>query len=92
MFCFLYAHQHKHKFEKVFWWKTRQVFFIYPFPCPLKLNHAVSIFFTQADILGEKNPYFGKPLLRKTITDYVLDFMCKTSGQVRISLLISSIT
>ena len=55
-------------------------------------KHAVSIFFTQADILGEKNPYFGKPLFWKTITDYVLDFMYKTSGLVRISLLISSIT
>ena len=30
----------------------------------------VSIFFTEADILSEKNPYFGRHLFCKTKTDY----------------------
>ena len=47
----------KHEFEKVFELKIQQAYAIYPFPSQLK--HGVSIFFTEADILSEKNLYFG---------------------------------
>ena len=53
--------------KKVLSWKTRQVYFIYPLPCRLKL---CQFFFTWADILSEKNPYSGKHLFCKTRTDY----------------------
>ena len=50
--------------------KTRQVYFIYPFLRRLKLGKSlqtscVNFFFAKADILSEKNPYFGKHLFAK---------------------------
>ena len=50
--------------------KTQQVYFICPFHCRLKLGKSlqtscVNFFFAWADILSEKNPYFGKHLLAK---------------------------
>ena len=59
----------KHEFEKVFERKTRQVYFIYPFPRWLKLGksliykRAVSIFSLEMTFLGRKN------LFCKTGTD-----------------------
>ena len=62
--------------KKVLSWKTRQVYFIYPFPHRLKLGKSLEtcmqcqFFCARADILSEKNSYFGKHLLCKTRTDY----------------------
>ena len=56
---------HEHEFEDSFELKTRQVYFIYPFPLGLKLS-----------LLSEENLYFGKHFFGKTRTGYVY----KTSG------------
>ena len=47
--------------------KTRQVYFIHTFPRRRELGESfqtccVNVFFPLADILREKNPYFGKYL------------------------------
>ena len=60
----------KSEFEKVFEFKTRQVYFIYPFLRRMKLGKSlqrrcVNFFFALADILSGKNPYFGKHLFAK---------------------------
>ena len=61
----------KQEFEKVFEFKTRQVYFIYPFLHRLKLGKSLQrkcvnfFFFAYADILSEKSPYFGKHLFAK---------------------------
>ena len=57
----------KHEFEKDFDFKTRQVYFIYPFLRRLKIvtKKVCRFFFAQADILSEKSPYFGKHLFAK---------------------------
>ena len=63
---------------KSFELKTRQVYFIYPFPRRSKLEKSLetcrvnffSLEASWADILSEKNPYFGKYLFCKTKTDY----------------------
>ena len=65
--------------KKVLSRKTRQVYFIYPFPHRLKLGKSletcsVNFFCATADILSEKNSYFGKHLLCKTRTDYAYKF------------------
>ena len=57
-------------FEKVFEFQTRQGYFIYPFLRRLKLGKTlqtgcVNFFFAKADILREKNTYFGKHLFAK---------------------------
>ena len=65
MFCFSCANHASTKLRKVLSWKTRQVYFIYPFPRWLKLET-----FAWAAILSEKNSYFGKHLFCKTKTDY----------------------
>ena len=75
MFCFPRANHASSNLKKVLSWKTRQVYLIYPFPRPLKLEKSletcyVNFFFTWADILSDKNPYFGKHLFCKTKTDY----------------------
>ena len=75
MFCFSHANHASRNLKKILSWKTRQVYFIYPFPCRLKLGKSletccVNFFFAWADILSEKNPYFGKHLFCKTKTDY----------------------
>ena len=99
MFCFSGANHASTNLKKVFQLKTRQVYFIYLFPRRLKLGKSVQkmlcqFFFAKADILSEKNTYFGKPLFCKTRTDLIRlqDFVDKTSRLVRISLLISAIT
>ena len=61
--------------KKVWSWKTRQVCFIYPFPRRFKLERSLetccdNFFFAWADILSDKNPYFGKHLFCKIKTDY----------------------
>ena len=55
--------------KKFLSWKTRQVYFIYPFPSRLKLGKSL-----ETCSLSEKNPYFGKHLFRKTRTDYACKF------------------
>ena len=82
--------------KKVLSWKTRQVYFIYPFPRQLKLGkslekHPVSIFFPWAVILSVKNPYFGRHLFGKQRLITRTSFVYKTSRMVRISLLISAL-
>ena len=74
MFCFSCANHASTNLKKVLSWKTRQIYFIYPFPCRLKLEKSletccVNFFFAWADILSEKNPYFGRHLFCKTKTD-----------------------
>ena len=74
MFCFSCANHASTKLRKVLSWKTRQVYFIYPFPRRLKLEKSletfcVYFFFARAVILSEKNSYFGKHLFCKTKTD-----------------------
>ena len=74
--------------KKVLSWNTRQVYFIYPLPCRLKL---CQFFFTWADILSEKNPYFGKHLFCKTKTDCAYKLRVQDLRLVRISLLINAL-
>ena len=62
--------------KKVLSWKTRQIYFIYPFPRRLKLEKSletscVNFFFAWAGILSEKSPYFGRHLFCKTKTNYM---------------------
>ena len=79
MFCFSHANHASTNLKKVSSWKNRQVYFIYQFPRRLKLEKSletccVNFFFAWADILSEKNPYFGKHLFCKTKTDYAYKF------------------
>ena len=73
MFYFSRANHASTNLKKVLSWKIRrQVYFIYPFPCRLKLGKSlqtccVNFFFAWADIL---NAYFEKHLFCKTRTDY----------------------
>ena len=60
MFCFSRANHGKHKFEKVLEFKTRQVYFIYPFLCRLKLGTSlqascVNLFSLKLTFKREKN-------------------------------------
>ena len=75
MFCFSCANHASTKLRKVLSWKTRQVYFIYPFPCRLKLEKSLETFCVYffslgLPLLSEKNLYFGKHLFCKTKTDY----------------------
>ena len=70
MFCFSCANHANANLEKVFEFKTRQVYFIYPFLHQLKLGKSlqtrgVNFFFAKGDVLRGKNPYFGKHLFAK---------------------------
>ena len=65
----------RHKFEKVFELKTQQVYFVYLSFIGRNLESLLqtwcgNFLFTWADILSEKNAYFGQHLLCKTATDY----------------------
>ena len=89
MFCFSRANHASTNLKKVLSWKTRQVYFIYPFPRRLKLEKSletccVNFFFAWADILSEKNPYFGKHFFfGKTKTDYTTgDLNSRYEGRV----------
>ena len=66
-FCFSHAN---HEFQKVSESKTRQVYFIYPLLCHLKLGTSlqtscVNFVFAEADILSDKNPHLGSHLFAK---------------------------
>ena len=57
-------------FENVFELRTRQVYVLYRFPRRLKLEKTlpkgfVNFVFAHADIIYEKNQYFGKHLFAK---------------------------
>ena len=74
MFCFSRPNHASTNLKKVLSWKPQQVYFVHPFPCPLKLGKSletccVNFFFARGDILSEKKPYFGKHLFCKTRTD-----------------------
>ena len=75
MFCFSRANHASTNLKKVWSWKTRQVYFIYPFPCPLKLEKSLETcgvnFCRLTGHFKRENPYFGKPFFCKTKTDYV---------------------
>ena len=78
--------------KKILSWKTRKVYFIYPFPRRLKLEKSletcwVNFLFAWVHILSEKNPYFGKHLYCKTKTAFAYN----TSRLVRISFLINTL-
>ena len=67
MFYFSRANHASKKFEKVFEFKTRQVYFIYPFLRRLKLGKSLQrrcVNF-KLTFLSEKNPYFAKHLFAK---------------------------
>ena len=55
------------------------------------INKLCQFFFAKADILSEKNPYFGKHLFAKQEL-ITRDVVYKTLGLVRIPVLISTIT
>ena len=79
MFCFSGANHQSTNLKKVLSWKTRQVYFIYPFPRLLKLEESletcsVNFFFAWADILSKKKPHFGKQFFCKTKADYAYKF------------------
>ena len=66
--------------------KTRQGSFIYAFLRRLKLGKSlqtgcVNFFYAKADILSEKNTYFGKHLFAKQeLTRYYIRAQCDTSS------------
>ena len=77
MFSFSRANHASTNLNKILSWKTGQVYFIYPFPRSSSVetwkifrNMLCQFFFAWADILSEKNPYFGKHFFCKTKTDY----------------------
>ena len=70
LFGFSRANHASTKFEKVFEFKTRQVYFIYPFLRRLKLGKSLQrrcVHFSslKLTVLSEKNPYFAKHLFAK---------------------------
>ena len=69
MFCFSRANHASTKFEKGFELKTSTSLLYLPIWKYLE-TCCVNFFFAWADILSEKNPYFGKHLFCKTKTDY----------------------
>ena len=76
MFCFLHGNHARMNLKQVFELKTRQVYFIYPFPHRLKLgkslqNMLFAFFLLKLTLLSKKNLYFRKPLFCKTRTDCV---------------------
>ena len=86
----------KHKFEKVFEFKTQKVYFIYPFLRRLKLGKSLQrrcVHFSslKLTVLSEKNPYFAKHLFENKNWLRVQDFVNKILRLVRISLLIRAI-
>ena len=90
MFCFPRANKASTNLKKVLSWKTLQVYFISSSVETWKIfrNMLGKFIFSWADILSEKNPYFGKHLFfakHGLITR--TSFVCKTSRLVRISLL-----
>ena len=75
MFCFSHAYHTSTNLKKVLSWKTRQIYFIYPFRRRLKLEKSLEIccvnfFFAWAGILSEKSPYFGRHFFCKTKSNY----------------------
>ena len=75
MFCCARGNHASTNLKKVLSWKPRQVYFINPFPLRLKLGKSletccVNFVTAWADILSEKNLYFGKHLFCITITDF----------------------
>ena len=82
LFGFPRANHASTNLKKVLSWKTRQVYFIYPFPRRLKFekifrNMLGPFKFAWANILSEKNPYFGKRFLLLTQTR--LKMICKAA-------------
>ena len=96
MFCFsLSKLSHKHKFEKVFEFKTWQVYFICWFlRCFKTLWHSVAIFFRLSWHFKREKSVFWTASFGKKRTDYACktSLLCKTLWLVRISLWISAIT
>ena len=64
MFCFSRANHASTNLKKVLSWKTRQVYFIYPFPHRLNLVKSLETccvnFFRLSWHFKRKNAYFGK--------------------------------
>ena len=70
MFRFSRANHASTNLKKVFKFKTRQVYFIYPFLRRLKLGKSLQrrcVHFSslKLTVLSEKNPYFAKHLFAK---------------------------
>ena len=89
LFGFPCANHASTNLKKVLSWKTRQVYFIYPFPGRLKLGKSLE---TCCVMLFREKPVFWKAVFfakQRLITR--TSFVCKTSRLVRISLLINAI-
>ena len=94
MFFFSRANHASANLKKVLSWKTLQVYFISPSVETWHIfrNMLGQFIFSWADILSEKNPYFGKHLFfgkQRLITRTI--FVCKTSRLVTISILINGL-
>ena len=94
IFCFSRANHASTNLKKVLSWKTLQVYFISPSVETWHIfrNMLGQFIFSWADILSEKNPYFGKHLFfgkQRLITRTI--FACKTSRLVTISILINGL-
>ena len=92
MFCF----SRKHEFEKVFKFKTQQVYFIYPFLRRLKLGKSlqrrcVNFFSLKLTFYARKVPILESIFLQNKNWLCMQDFVDKTLRVIRISLLISAI-
>ena len=96
MFCFSRTNHASTNLKKVLSWKTRQVYFIYPFPRRLKLERSletccVNFFSLELTFKARKTRilesfFFAKQrLITRTSVAY------KTSRLVRISLLINAL-
>ena len=67
MFCFSHAYHASTNLKKVLSWKTRQIYFIYPFPRRLKLEKSLEIccvnfFFRLSWHFKREKPVFWKAL------------------------------
>ena len=95
MFCFSRANHASTNLKKVLSWKTRQVYFIYPFPRRLKLERSLETccvnFFRLSWHFKREKPVFWKAsFLQNKVLITRTRFLYKTSRLVRISLLINS--
>ena len=90
MFCFSRANHASTKFEKGFELKTSTSLLYLPIWKYLE-TCCVNFFFAWADILSEKNPYFGKHLFCKQRLVTRTSFVYKISRLVMISLLINAL-
>ena len=96
MFCFSRANHASTNLKKVLSWKTRQVYFIYPFPRRLKLGKSLETccvnFFRLSWHFKQEKPIFWKAsFLAKQRLTMRTSSVYKTAWLVRICLLINAL-